>query len=211
MSKEMSKEIPNSNSNPATLLELAGGESGRLDWSNCAIVFIDFQNEYVDGAMPLGQLGAAATANARLLLDKARAESIPLFHIVHHGEDNGQVFDPLSSKVDIVDSLQPINDEKTISKKHPNAFYDTELNQLLSATGKLQVVFVGFMSHMCVSSSVRAAFDLGFENFVFHDACATRALPDINREAIAAEVVHNNAMAALQDRFATLLSIDSIK
>ncbi|WP_265088509.1 isochorismatase family protein [Psychrobacter immobilis] len=28
------------------------------------------------------------------------------------------------------------------------------------------------MSHMCVSSSVRAAFDLGFDNFVCHDACA---------------------------------------
>ncbi len=198
-------------SNPSTLLELAGGKSGTLNWSDCAIVFIDFQNEYVDGAMPLGQLGKAATTNARLLLDKARAEDIPLFHIAHHGEDKGAVFDPSSSKVDIVDSLKPLDDEKVIIKKAPNAFKDTELNELLLATGKPQVVFVGFMSHMCVSSSVRAAFDLGFENFVFHNACATRELPDVKREAISAEVVHNNAMAALQDRFATLLSIDSIQ
>ena len=199
-----------SNSTPSTLLELAGGEAGTLDWSNCAIVFIDFQNEYVDGAMPLGELGAAATKNARLLLDKARAENIPLFHIAHHGEDNGPVFDPLSSKVDIVDSLNPAADETTVTKKHPNAFYDTQLNELLLDTGKSQIVFVGFMSHMCVSSSVRVAFDLGFKNFVIHDACATRDLPDSNGETISAEVVHNSAMAALQDRFATLLATDSI-
>lgn len=72
---------------PSTLLELAGGQSATIDWSNCAIVLIDFQNEYVDGAMPLGDAGSKATANARLLLDKARKESIPLFHIAHHGNE----------------------------------------------------------------------------------------------------------------------------
>lgn len=193
-----------------TLLELGGGEPGTLDWSNCALVLIDFQNEYVDGAMPLGELGKAATANAKVVLNKARAESAPIFHIAHHGAENGSIFDPLSNKVAIVESLQPSDNEKKIDKKHPNAFYNTELSERLSATGKSQVVFVGFMSHMCVSSSVRAAFDLGFENFVYHDACATRDLPAANGQTIKADVVHDNAMAALQDRFATLLSVDSI-
>ena len=197
-------------SSPATLLELAGGQYNQLDWSNCAVVLIDFQNEYVNGKMPLGSAGIKATANARLLLDKARDNNIPVFHIAHHGEENGNVFDPLSSNVAIVDSLQPMDNEKIITKMHPNAFYDTELNALIQATGKQQIIFAGFMSHMCVSSSVRAAFDLGFDNFVFHDACATRDLPDVKDNAIEAEVVHNNAMAALQDRFARLLSVDTI-
>lgn len=197
-------------SSPATLLELAGGQYNQLDWSNCAVVLIDFQNEYVNGKMPLGSAGIKATANARLLLDKARDNNTPIFHIAHHGEENGNVFDPLSSNVAIVDSLQPMDNEKIITKMHPNAFYDTELNALIQATGKQQIIFAGFMSHMCVSSSVRAAFDLGFDNFVFHDACATRDLPDAKGSAIKAEVVHNNAMAALQDRFARLLSVDTI-
>ena len=197
-------------STPSTLLELAGGEFDTLDWSNCAIVFIDYQNEYVDGAMPLGQAGSKATANAQRLLDKARKQDIPIFHIAHHGADNGNVFDPLSANVDIVDQLKPLDGEKTITKKHPNAFYDTQLQALISASGKQQVIFAGFMSHMCVSSSVRAAFDLGFQNFVCHDACATRALPDYKRETISAEVMHDTAMAALQDRFAALVSTDDL-
>ena len=193
-------------STPATLLELAGGQFDALDWSNCAIVFIDYQNEYVDGAMPLGQAGANAIKNARLLLDKARAQDIPIVHIAHHGGDNDKVFDPLSSNVDIVAELQPKTGETVIVKKHPNAFYDTKLQTLIAGTQKQQIIFAGFMSHMCVSSSVRAAFDLGFDSFVCHDACATRALPNDKKEAISAEVMHETAMAALQDRFAALVT-----
>ena len=199
-----------SNPTPSTLLELAGGQFNDLGWSNCAVVLIDFQNEYVDGAMPLGELGAAATANARLLLERARNNNTPIFHIAHHGEDNGNVFDPLSVKVAIVDSLQPLDSEKTITKKHPNAFYDTPLQALIEAAGKQQIIFAGFMSHMCISSSVRAAFDLGFESFVCHDACATRNLPNAKGESIAANIVHDTAMAALQDRFAALVATDKL-
>ena len=199
-----------SNLAPATLLELAGGQFNKLDWSNCAVVLIDFQNEYVDGAMPLGDAGSKATANACLLLDRARSEAVPIFHVTHHGQDNDKIFNPLSSKVDIINSLQPINDEKTIVKMHPNAFYDTELQALIKSAGKQQIIFAGFMSHMCVSSSVRAAFDLGFENFVCHDACATRNLPSVAGQVITASTVHDSAMAALQDRFAALVSIDKL-
>ena len=195
---------------PSTLLELAGGQFETLDWSNCAVVFIDYQNEYVDGAMPLGDLGVAATANARLLLDKARANNTPIFHMVHHGEDNDKVFDPLSFKVDIIDALKPISAEKTIINKHPNAFHNTLLHDLIKSSDKQQIIFAGFMSHMCVSSSVRAAFDLGFDNFVCHDACATRDLPSVKGQTITANIMHDTAMAALQDRFAALISTEKL-
>ena len=198
--------MTNTTSTPATLLELAGGAFDALDWSNCALVLIDYQNEYVDGAMPLGQAGAKAIDNARLLLDKARKQDVPIFHITHHGAENGNVFDPLSSNVEIVEELQPQDGETVIAKNHPNAFYDTQLQSLLSSANKQQIIFAGFMSHMCVSSSVRAAFDLGFDSFVCHDACATRALPSASKETISAAVMHDTAMAALQDRFGALVT-----
>ena len=201
-------------STPSTLLELAGGEFAPLDWSNCVLVLIDYQNEYVNGAMPLGQAGAKATENGRRLLNKARQQDIPIFHISHHGADNGNVFDPLSDKVETVSELQPQKNEATIAKKHPNAFYETNLQSLIKDTGKSQIIFAGFMSHMCVSSTARAAFDLGFDNIVCHDACATRDLPSAKssakQETLSAEVVHEAAMAALQDRFAALVTTDEL-
>ena len=103
-------------STPATLLELASGQFDTLDWSNCAVVLIDYQNEYIDGAMPLGQAGTNAIANARLLLDKARRQEIPIFHITHHGADNGNVFDPLSSNVEIITALHQKLVKPSLSK-----------------------------------------------------------------------------------------------
>ena len=197
-------------STPSTLLQLAGGEFETLDWSNCALVLIDYQNEYVNGAMPLGQAGTDATANAQLLLNKAREQNIPIFHIAHHGAENGKVFDPLSANVEIVDTLQPLDNETVITKKHPNAFYDTSLHTLISDAQKQQIIFAGFMSHMCVSSSVRAAFDLGFQSFVCHDAYATRDLPSAEKATLSAAVMHDTAMAALQDRFAALVTTDEL-
>ena len=202
------------NETPPTLLELAGGTFDTLDWSNCAVVLIDYQNEYVDGAMPLGDAGATAINNARQLLDTARAQRVPIFHIAHHGPENGKVFDPLSANVDIVQQLKPqdgdTTNETVIVKKHPNAFYETQLHTLLSSANKQQIIFAGFMSHMCVSSSVRAAFDLGFQSFVCHDACGTRDLPSASGAKISAEVLHETAMAALQDRFAAMVTTDEL-
>ena len=200
----------NNTSTPATLLELAGGAFETLDWSNAAVVLIDYQNEYVDGAMPLGKAGTKAIENARLLLDKARQKQVPIFHITHHGAENGNVFDPLSSNVEIVEQLQPHDGETVIAKAHPNAFHDTQLQSMIAAASKQQIVFAGFMSHMCVSSTVRASFDLGFQSFVCHDACATRDLPSAQRDAISAKVMHDTAMAALQDRFAAMMTTDEL-
>ncbi|BFM01440.1 hypothetical protein Psyaliredsea_00870 [Psychrobacter alimentarius] len=118
-------------STPSTLLELAGGAFAPPDWSNCALVLIDFQNEYVNGAMPLGQAGAKATENARLLLNKAREQNVPIFHITHHGAENGPVFDPLSANVDIVSDLQPQDDETIITKNTPMPFMRRSLTTCL--------------------------------------------------------------------------------
>lgn len=191
---------------PMTLLDMAGAPNEVADWKECALVLIDYQNEYLDGALPLKTTGEEALQNAKLLLDKARQEGAPVFHVVQHGKPNGKIFDPLTDKVSILSPLAPFSDEKIIEKTHPNSFHNTPLKELLLLTNKQQVVFAGFMSHMCVSASVKASLDLGFKNFVCHDACATRELPSHNGSIISSELLHDAAMAALKDRFATIVS-----
>jgi hypothetical protein len=61
---------------------------------------------------------------------------------------------------------------------------------------------------MCVSSTVRAALDHGYQTTVVADACATRDLRDINEGFVPARAVHAAtlaALAALADRFATVV------
>jgi nicotinamidase-related amidase len=60
------------------------------------------------------------------------------------------------------------------------------------------------MTHMCVSSTVRVALDLGYRTTVAESACGTRDLPDGQEGKILADVVHQVALAELADRFAII-------
>ena len=61
------------------------------------------------------------------------------------------------------------------------------------------------MTHMCVSSTVRAAVDQGFGCTVVGGACATRDLPDGTGGAGAAVDLHRSELAARGDRFAVVV------
>jgi hypothetical protein len=52
------------------------------------------------------------------------------------------------------------------------------------------------MTHMCVSSTARAALDA--------DSCGTRDLPDGAGGIIDADTLHKTALAELADRFAII-------
>ena len=58
---------------------------------------------------------------------------------------------------------------------------------------------------MCLSSTVRAALDLGFRTTVIASATATRDLPGVGAGIVAAAEIKRSALAALADRFATVV------
>ena len=61
------------------------------------------------------------------------------------------------------------------------------------------------MTHMCVDTTTRAAFDLGFTCHLAHDACATRSLVHDGKTVEAAQV-QTAYMAALGQVFAKVVS-----
>jgi nicotinamidase-related amidase len=63
------------------------------------------------------------------------------------------------------------------------------------------------MSHMCIDTTTRAAFDFGFRCTVIHDACATRDLV-FEGLTIPAGHVHGAFMAALGMRYARIMSFE---
>ena len=89
----------------------------------------------------------------------------------------------------------------------PISFADTGLADVLRSLAVTSLTLVGFMTHMCVSSTARAALDLGIATTVVHDATATRALPAIDGgPAIRAEQLQQTTLAALADRFSIVAS-----
>ena len=65
------------------------------------------------------------------------------------------------------------------------------------------------MTHMCVDTTVRAAFDLGFQCLLAHDACATKSL-SFGGITVASENIQAAYLAAIMGTFAKVLSVEEI-
>ncbi len=195
-------------SGPKTLLELSGADMRPPPLSGAALVIIDAQNEYLDGKLALPGVKPAVDALARLLA-KARAAGAPVVHIQHKGRPGG-LFDVEARGGAIIDAVKPVGGEAVVQKPLPNAFAQTELDATLKKLGRTQLVIAGFMTHMCVSSTARAALDLGYKAVVAADAAATRDLPDPMGGVIGADALHRAALAELADRFALVAKVDEI-
>jgi nicotinamidase-related amidase len=188
---------------PKTLLELAGVKAAPPRLRDTVLIVIDAQREYVDGALPLAAVQPALAQIGRLLA-RARAAGVPVIHVAQRGRPGG-LFAPGSAGAEIVAAVAPQGGEAVIEKTLPNAFAGTTLKERLDGLAAKEIVLAGFMTHMCVEATARAAIDLGLKATVVAGAAATRDLPDpLTGGVLPAGEVHRNALAALADRFATI-------
>ena len=189
-------------SEPKTLMQLAGAEPRPFKLSESALIVIDAQREYLDGKLPLTGVEAALKQIATLLV-AAREHGRPIVHVQHRGKPGG-LFDPETRNFVLCDEAAALPGETVIEKALPNAFAGTGLDEALAGAGTKQLIICGFMTHMCVSSTVRAALDLGYGSTVVASACATRALPTVGGAALSADQLQEAELAALGDRFAMI-------
>lgn len=186
-----------------TLRNVAGlpQQPGRLDDS--ALVLIDCQNTYRQGVMRLEGIEGALAEAARLLA-RARQLGTPIFHI-QHDAGPGSPYDIRSDLGAIAAEVAPIAGEPVVVKNYPNSFVGTDLAAQLERAGVKQLVLAGFMTHMCVNSTARGAFNLGFQPTVVARATATRALPAPGGGVVTAENLQQASLAALGDLFAVIV------
>lgn len=188
--------------NPKTLLQLTGAEIPPPEAGRSALILVDAQEWYRSGPLALPGLGPALAA-ASLALERARTAGVPVVHVVHHGRA-GTLLDPASPRAAILHEVAPRAAEPVVAKRLPSGFTGTRLCALLQERGVSIPVLAGFMTHMCVSSTARAAAELGFRPWVVRDGCAARPLPDGSGGVLDAETVHRAHLASLADRFAGL-------
>ncbi|HEY8562471.1 MAG TPA: cysteine hydrolase family protein [Pyrinomonadaceae bacterium] len=191
-----------------TLLEFAGVESkpGRL--SESALVIIDAQKEFTDGKLGLRGLDAALR-EARKVLDRARRLGVPVIHVRHVNKPGAALFDPESESVAGIDLLGARGGEAIVEKTFANAFFDSTLDAEIRKTGRKNLIVFGYMTHMAVDATVRAALERGYRTTVVGDACATRDLAGAGGRLIPAAQVHAVTLAALRDRFAAVVESGS--
>jgi nicotinamidase-related amidase len=169
---------------------------------NQALVLVDIQRDYFAGGRMALAGPEAAAENAARLLQSFRARSLPVFHVQHLStRPDATFFIAGTDGVEIHAAVAPRAGEPVIQKNFPNAFRATRLDTELRALGVTGLVVAGMMTHMCIDTTVRAAFDLGFKVDLAFDACATRNLRFGDAE-IGAQQVHDAFIAALHGTFA---------
>lgn len=187
-----------------TMLQMAGAAPTPATTADGVLLIIDAQREYTDGLLPLPGVNKAVEALAALL-EKARKAGMPVVHVRH--QSKGKAFNPSSTGYEIVAPLTPRAGETIVDKGLPNAFAGTDLAKHLAASGRKNLIVGGFMTHMCVSATVRAATDQGLMSTIAADTVATRDLPDATGGAtIGADAINRITLAALSDRFAWVVA-----
>lgn len=187
-----------------TLRQLSGLPATPARLSESALVIVDAQNTYRSGVMQLSGVEPALDECAGLLA-RARALKIPVVHI-QHDAGPGSPYDPNAESGAIADKVAPVAGEAVVLKHYPNSFVGTELDAQLKAAGVKNLVVVGFMTHMCINSTARGAFNLGYAVTVPAAATATRPLAAPDGSVVEAAALQAAALAALADLFAVVVA-----
>jgi len=164
---------------------------------NTALIIIDIQNDYfTGGALELDGADIAAQ-KASELLEIFRKKNLPIVHIQHENTKPEICFmlpDSFGQKIN--DRVKPKKTETCFTKYYPNSFWKTELESYLNELNIKNLVIVGMMTHMCISTTARAAMERGFGTTIIQDACTTRSL-ELDGTIIPGETVHRTSLAEL--------------
>ena len=187
---------------PQTLLDMAGATPAAARLADATLLIIDAQREYVDGKLPLAGIDDALAAGGKLLA-RARAAGTPVVHVLHRGA--GPFFNPESSGFQPAAPLIPQASEAIVEKTLANSFAGTTLQDVLTGIGRKNLIVIGFMTHNCVSSTVRAAREMGYTCTVVAPATATRNLPDGHGGTIPAATIQAACLVGLSDTMARIV------
>ncbi len=186
-----------------TLRDIAGLGYTPARINNSALVLIDCQNTYREGVMQLEGV-EPALVECQALLKRYRDAGRPVIHIQHDG-GAGSPYDVNDRIGAIADVVAPNSGEPVVVKTYPSSFEKTNLNDLLKGYGVEELAIAGFMTHVCVNSTARAAFNHGYRATVIGNATATRSLPNPSGGVVSAKELHDASLTALNDFFAVVV------
>jgi ureidoacrylate peracid hydrolase len=165
-----------------------------------ALIVVDMQNGFVSKGGSYDKLGMN-TSNYREIIPKlkdliefCRSKEIPIFYTEAVKEASGidvltkiHNFLPKSRQERLkfpicirgtwdgvtIDELKPKENDPVVIKRRDSAFQDTELRVWLQSLGINMLVFTGIDTSICVETSLRDGFNIGYDVAVISDATAS--------------------------------------
>lgn len=216
-------------------LKLAGGkadasETGAVettvDRSRSAIIFIEFQNEWLDPASPLNRLMEdrtqidTAVENAAAIVAAARQRKFPIVHAglsfvndptyLLFGGGRGKAGlrgaiprarrwrDP--QRVAFHEPFVPRAGEFVVTgRSGASVLTNSNLDAYLRNNRIDRIFLLGFVLHVCVESTLRHAHDLGYDATVISDAAP--AFTAEQRDHVLTHVIHHFGKCVTTEQF----------
>lgn len=140
------------------------------DRPNTALLVIDVQN----GVMANSIKRDSVIANIKTLVEKARAEDVPVVWVQH--TDKGL---PRDSDVwQYVPELKRNDTEPLVHKSHGDSFEGTDLEEVLADRGVGRLIVTGAQTDMCIRSTIHGGFARGYDVTLVGDAHTTEDLSE---------------------------------
>lgn len=166
-----------------------------------ALLVIDCQNYFFDPASP-AYLPASKIILSRVnkLIALAQIRNwLVVFTIHGPSYSPGNLMlgkwrhSPKGRQCEIHQDLNVPGKAKIIHKQHYSAFMGTQLQEMLKRRDIKRVVLCGAMTHLCVDTTARHSFMLGFQPVIVRDACCSKS-----------QALHRAALQALGHGFAKI-------
>jgi len=166
-----------------------------------ALIVIDVQNGFASRGGSYDQMGmdvscyGEAIPRIAKLIGLCRSAGMPIFYTQAVRESSG--IDLLTNMhkilpksreerikkrpicvrgtwdADIVDDVRPAPEDHIVIKRRDSAFQDTEIGVWLKSVGADSLIFCGIDTSICVETSLRDAFNNGYDVILISDATAS--------------------------------------
>jgi len=149
-----------------------------------ALLVIDVQRGVVASAHERD----AVVANIAALVDRARAEDVPVVWVQH--SDDGLARG--SEDWEYVPELPRREAEPLVHKNHGDSFEATDLERVLAEAGIGHLVVAGAETDACIRSTIHGAFVRGYDVTLVADAHTTNDNSEWGAPAPAQVIAHTN-------------------
>lgn len=158
-----------------------------------ALLVIDCQNYFFERSSPAYLPDSnKIISKINLLIEMARKKKWPVIYTSHTapskpGNLMAEQWEHLPSgwESELYDKLNIASGSHKLKKEYFSAFFKTRLDSLLKRKNIDNLVICGVMTHLCVDTTVRHGFMLGYRSILVSDACCSKS-PAYHRAAVLA-------------------------
>lgn len=176
-----------------------------------ALLVIDMQmGMAVRTAAGRPRANANAETNVATLLALFRSKGLPVVHVHHDDPDPASPFRRGEAEGAVMPCAAEVEGEKVFWKTGSSGFAGTGLDAWLRKQGIDRLVIAGAVAAFCVTSTTRAAKDLGFDVTLVSDALIGFDIPAHDGGRIDADTVLRVTLSLLGADFGQLATTDQV-